>query len=103
MSSRSNPGAESRERFASAANRCANETVVASLDDERIDLPGIMIQNESRAQTDEQGRFVIERIVPGEAQRALATQLRRANDRRRTVTIRPRSEPSARARPFTWT
>jgi Carboxypeptidase regulatory-like domain len=45
----------------------AHETVVASLDEERIDLPGIKLQNESRAQTDEQGRFVIERIVPGEA------------------------------------
>ena len=45
----------------------AHETVVASLDEERIDPPWFKLQNESRAQTDEHGRFVIERIVPGEA------------------------------------
>jgi hypothetical protein len=45
----------------------ARETVIASLDDERIDMPAMQIQNENRAQTDDQGRFVIERVVPGEA------------------------------------
>ena len=45
----------------------AHETVVASLDEERVDSAWIRIQNESRAQTDEQGRFVIERVTPGEA------------------------------------
>ena len=54
----------------------AHETVIATLEEERIDSPGIRIQNESRAQTDEQGHFVIERVVPGDAQRALAAQLR---------------------------
>ncbi len=44
----------------------AHETVVASVDDERIDLRGIKLQNENRAQTDLQGRFAIERLVPGE-------------------------------------
>ncbi len=44
-----------------------HETVVAGLDDQRIDLPGMGISNESRAQTDKQGRFVIERVVNGEA------------------------------------
>ena len=51
----------------SAASRWHTRRSSPSLDDERIDLPGIKLQNESRAETDEQGRFVIERIVPGEA------------------------------------
>jgi RNA polymerase sigma factor (sigma-70 family) len=45
----------------------AHQTIVATLDDQRIDLGGIPLQNDSRAQTDEQGRFVMERVVPGEA------------------------------------
>jgi hypothetical protein len=45
----------------------SHETVIAFLDDERDDLSGVRIQNESRAQTDEQGRFVINRVAPGEA------------------------------------
>jgi Carboxypeptidase regulatory-like domain len=43
------------------------ETVVASVNDEPIDPEKLTIQNESRAQTDEQGHFVIDRVAPGEA------------------------------------
>ena len=45
----------------------SHETVVAFLDEERDEPAQIRIQNESRAQTDEQGRFVINRVAPGEA------------------------------------
>jgi len=45
----------------------AHETVAAFLDEERDEPAGARIQNESRAQTDEQGRFVINRVTPGEA------------------------------------
>ena len=41
--------------------------MIATLEEERIDSPTIRIQNESRAQTDDQGHFVIERVVPGDA------------------------------------
>jgi hypothetical protein len=41
--------------------------VIASLDDEPVDLGGLQVQNDSRAQTDDEGRFVMERVVPGEA------------------------------------
>jgi RNA polymerase sigma factor (sigma-70 family) len=45
----------------------AHESVIASLDDQRADMAGVMIQNESRTQTDDQGRFVFERVPRGEA------------------------------------
>ncbi len=45
----------------------AHQTIIATLDDQRIDLGGIPLQNDSRTQTDDQGRFVMERVVPGEA------------------------------------
>ncbi len=48
------------------AKLLAHETIVASIDEERTDPRG-SIQNESRAQTDLQGRFSIERVAPGEA------------------------------------
>jgi hypothetical protein len=44
-----------------------NKTVVASLNDEPTDPGTPTIQSENRAQTDEQGRFVIDRVAPGEA------------------------------------
>jgi RNA polymerase sigma factor (sigma-70 family) len=44
----------------------AHEIVIASLDEERIDSV-LGVQNESRALTDENGRFVVERVTPGEA------------------------------------
>ena len=45
----------------------AHEIVEATLDEERIGPWQPSIQNESRAQTDDRGRFVIERVTPGEA------------------------------------
>ena len=45
----------------------ANEPVRASLDDVRVDPDWPIIQNESRAMTDENGRFLIDRLAPGEA------------------------------------
>ena len=54
----------------------SHETVVASLDGERIDLPGIQLDNESRAETNEQGQFVIERVVPGEVRIAWQPETR---------------------------
>jgi RNA polymerase sigma factor (sigma-70 family) len=45
----------------------ARETIIASLDDERDDPKGLQVQNESRALTDDNGRFIIERVTPGDA------------------------------------
>jgi len=45
----------------------SHSIVVASLDDERDEPAGFRVQNESRAQTDEQGRFVLDRVTPGES------------------------------------
>jgi RNA polymerase sigma factor (sigma-70 family) len=44
-----------------------HETLTAALDEERDEPAEVRIQNESRAETDEQGRFVIHRVAPGEA------------------------------------
>ncbi len=43
------------------------EIIVASVDEARIDPNWLSVQNESRAQTDEHGRFLIERVAPGSA------------------------------------
>jgi hypothetical protein len=45
----------------------AHETIVAELDDLRIDSSSLHIENQNRAQTDEQGHFVIDRLSRGEA------------------------------------
>jgi RNA polymerase sigma factor (sigma-70 family) len=45
----------------------AHEIVEAQVDDERSDPEGMRVQNNARAQTDENGRFVIERVTPGDA------------------------------------
>jgi RNA polymerase sigma factor (sigma-70 family) len=44
-----------------------HETVVAAVNDEQIDPGKLAIQRENRGQTDEQGRFFIDRVAPGEA------------------------------------
>jgi hypothetical protein len=44
-----------------------HQTVVVSLNDEPTDPQKPTIRNESLAQTDEQGRFVIDRVAPGVA------------------------------------
>ena len=44
----------------------AHETVIASVNDEANEHQEPGVQNESRAQTDDQGRFVIERVTPGD-------------------------------------
>ncbi len=45
----------------------ARETIVAELDEERPESLQPRIGSENRAQTDEQGHFVIDRLPPGEA------------------------------------
>ena len=45
----------------------ANQLVQAALDDQRADPEYPIIQNESRAVTDEKGHFLIDRLTPGEA------------------------------------
>jgi hypothetical protein len=45
----------------------ANETVVASLDEYQGDPTALQVHKESRAETDENGHFVIEKVAPGEA------------------------------------
>ena len=45
----------------------AHETVVAYLDEERVGPGMLVVQNECRAETDDAGHFVIERLAPGEA------------------------------------
>jgi RNA polymerase sigma factor (sigma-70 family) len=59
----------------------AQETVIAALDEERPDSEWTRIQNESRAQTDDQGRFVIERVTPGEARVVLQSESKGARVR----------------------
>ncbi len=43
-----------------------NETVIASVNDEPIEHQGPGVHYQSRAQTDANGRFVIERVTPGD-------------------------------------
>ena len=50
-----------------AGKPMAHETVVAELDEERVESLWPKIGGENRAQTDEEGRFVIDRLPPGEA------------------------------------
>ena len=50
------------------------QTVVADLDDERHDSNWLRIQNDSRAHTDEQGHFLIERLPPGNRAGILAAR-----------------------------
>jgi RNA polymerase sigma factor (sigma-70 family) len=45
----------------------AHETIVADLDEQRPESMQLRIQNGNRAQTDEHGHFVIDRLPPGEA------------------------------------
>ncbi len=45
----------------------AHETIVVNLEEERTDSLQMRIQNSSRVATDEQGRFVLDRLPPGEA------------------------------------
>ena len=84
-----------------AGRPVAHKTVIASLDEERPDSEWTRIQNESRAKTDEQGRFVIERVAPGEA-RGLATASNQARGLCPIATISPRSWTCSRAEWPAW-
>jgi RNA polymerase sigma factor (sigma-70 family) len=50
-----------------AGKPLARETIVADVDEERPETMQLRVHNENRAQTDEQGHFVIDRLPPGEA------------------------------------
>ena len=80
-----------------------HETVIASVNDEQDDHQGPGVHYESRAQTDANGRFVIERVTPGDVR--VSWQPHGLLGRNRPGSLLPARVPRCptRARRAAWT